>query len=82
MRGKIGFGQKVGALATRGLSECKVREWMGVGGARADRERDLKLYSPDGVAVGWGRQDLLILPQRGGRDEVGSEACLFLKGVQ
>lgn len=29
MRGKIGFGQKVGALTTRGLSECKVREWMG-----------------------------------------------------
>lgn len=70
MRGKIGFGQEVGALTTRGLSECQVREWMGVGGARADRERDLKLYSPDGV--GWGRQDLLILPQRGSRDEVES----------
>lgn len=64
MLGEIGFGQKVGALSTRGLSECRVREWMGEG-ARADRERDLKLHSHDGVGMDWGRQDVLILRQRG-----------------
>lgn len=55
MREELRFWQKAGAPTTRGLSECKVRQWMGEG-ARAERERDLKLHGHGGVEwVGTGR---------------------------
>ena len=63
-RGGLGFGLRVGAPTTRGLSECKVREWVGEG-ARAEKERGPKLHYAGGVGVVLGWAGLLVLRRRG-----------------